>query len=258
MSGRTAVITGATGHLGRTIAETLAEIGFNLILVDLPKSDFLSLGNNLKKFPKIKIYNVLCDLEIEESRKKALKQISENHTNISCLVNNAAFVATSQLEGWLDPFEKQSIDTWRKALEVNLTSAFHFCQSLTPLLKISDGANIINITSIYGQYGPDWELYKDTKMGNPAAYASSKGGLCQLTKWLATTLSPKIRVNAISPGGIFRNQPESFIKKYEKKTPLKRMGFEEDFKGAIAFLSSDLSNYVTGHILNVDGGWGVW
>ena len=258
MDGRTAIVTGATGHLGRTISQTLAEIGCNLILVDLPMADFSILKKDLKKFPKIETHTIFCDLEVEQSRKKALKEITDNHININCLINNAAFVAASKLEGWLDPFENQSLDTWRKAFEVNLTSAFHLSQALMPLLKISEGSNIINITSIYGEYGPDWKLYENTNMGNPAAYASSKGGLSQLTRWLATTLAPDIRVNAISPGGIFRNQPVSFIKKYEKRTPLNRMGFEEDFKGAIAFLSSDLSSYVTGQILNIDGGWGVW
>ena len=149
MEGRTAVITGATGHLGRTITQTLAELGFDLILVDLPNSNFSVLNEFLRKFTKIKTQNVHCDLEFEESRNKALKEIIENNTKVNCLINNAAFVATSKLEGWLDPFEDQSIDTWRRAFEVNLTSAFHFSQALMPLLKISEGSNVINITSIY-------------------------------------------------------------------------------------------------------------
>ena len=118
--------------------------------------------------------------------------------------------------------------------------------------------NIINISSIYGVYAPDWNLYSGTLMSNPAGYSVSKGGLLQLTRWLATTIAPNVRVNAISPGGIFRNQPESFIKSYEGKTPLGRMATEDDFRGAVAYLASDLSKYVTGHNLLVDGGWGVW
>jgi len=95
-------------------------------------------------------------------------------------------------------------------------------------------------------------------MANPAAYAASKGGLLQLTRWLATTLAPKIRVNAISPGGIARNQPSSFVERYEARTPLGRMATEDDFRGAIAYLASDMSAYVTGQNLRVDGGWGSW
>ena len=95
-------------------------------------------------------------------------------------------------------------------------------------------------------------------MGNPAAYAVSKGGLIQLTRWLATTSAPDVRVNAISPGGIFRNQTEVFVKRYVNKIPLERMAIEDDFRGVIAFLGSDMSSYVTGQNLMIDGGWGAW
>ena len=95
-------------------------------------------------------------------------------------------------------------------------------------------------------------------MTNPAGYGASKGGLLQLTRYLATVFAPKIRVNAITPGGIWRGQPEIFVNRYEKRTPLGRMGMEEDFKGAVAYLASDLSTYVTGQNLVVDGGWTAW
>jgi NAD(P)-dependent dehydrogenase (short-subunit alcohol dehydrogenase family) len=177
---------------------------------------------------------------------------------LSILVNNAAFVGTSDLQGWAVPFESQTVETWRRALEVNLTAAFDLCRGLTPSLTASEGGAIINIGSIYGTFGPDWQLYEGTSMANPAAYAASKGGLIQLTRWLATTLAPAVRVNAISPGGIVRGQPQVFIDRYEERTPLGRMATEDDFRGAVAYLASDLSKYVTGHNLPVDGGWGVW
>lgn len=101
-------------------------------------------------------------------------------------------------------------------------------------------------------------LYDGTSMGNPAAYAASKGGLIQSTRWLSTVLAPEIRVNCVSPGGIWRNQPESFVRGYEARTPMQRMGTEEDMMGAIAFLASDLSLYVTGQHIAVDGGWSAW
>jgi len=143
-------------------------------------------------------------------------------------------------------------------MEINLTAVFELCQGFSPIMNISDGATILNIASIYGMYGPDLRLYEGLSMGSPAAYAASKGGLIQLTRWLSTTLSPKIRANAIAPGGLERGQPKEFIRKYESRTPLKRMATEEDFKGIVAFLSSDLSSYVTGQVINVDGGWGAW
>ena len=162
------------------------------------------------------------------------------------------------MKGWSEDFKSQSIETWRRALEVNLTASFELCQKLSPLMTASEGASIVNIGSIYGVFGPDWQLYENTTMANPAAYSASKGGLIQITKWLSTTLAPKIRVNAISPGGILRGQPIDFVRKYEDKIPLKRMASENDICGAIAFFASDLSAYVTGQNLMVDGGFGVW
>ena len=132
------------------------------------------------------------------------------------------------------------------------------CNSVLKSMKLNNYGKIVNVSSIYGMCGPDYSLYEGTKMGNPAAYAASKGGLIQLSRWMATTLAPDIRVNTISPGGVFRNQPKEFIKRYETKTPLGRMATEEDLKGAIIFLASNLSSYVTGHNLIVDGGWSSW
>jgi len=138
-----------------------------------------------------------------------------------------------------------------------LTAAFHLSRSLAPELRSSGKGCIINIASIYGEFGPDWSLYEGTAMGNPAAYAASKGGLLQLTRWLATTMAPDVRVNAISPGGIYRNQPDKFVSRYGRKTPMLRMANEEDFRGAVAYLATSMSSYVTGHTLKVDGGWNV-
>src|SRR5437870_1912890 len=114
------------------------------------------------------------------------------------------------------------------------------------------------IGSIYGVVGPDLALYEGTPLGNPAAYAASKGGLLQFTRWLATSLAPRVRVNMLSPGGVERGQAEQFRTRYVAKTPLARMATEEDFKGAVAYLASDLSAYVTGQNLIVDGGWTTW
>ena len=258
LKGRRVLITGATGGLGSVMAETLAELGADLILVDKPGADFALIVNKIKEFWRVQIWSYECDLEQIEQRLELFELIQKDHLFLNVLINNAAFVGASELKGWGATFEKQTIETWRRALEVNLSAPFHLCQALVPLLKNSEGANIINIGSIYGDYGPDWRLYEGTSMANPAAYGASKGGLMQLTRWLSTTLAPKIRVNAISPGGIFRNQSEVFVKRYEARTPLARMATENDFRGAVAFLASDMSGYMTGHNMKIDGGWGVW
>ena len=139
-----------------------------------------------------------------------------------------------------------------------MTAPFFLTQAAAPWLRKHKRGSVINIASIYAFLGPDMRLYDGTSMGNPAAYAASKGGLIQSTRWLSTVLAPEIRVNCVSPGGIWRNQPESFVRGYEARTPMQRMGTEEDMMGAIAFLASDLSLYVTGQHIAVDGGWSAW
>ena len=258
LKGRCALITGATGGLGRVMADTLAELGADLVLVDRPDSDFDSLSANLTERWGVKVDCQACDLEQQAQRTDLMASLKSSGQRLNILINSAAFVGTSDLHGWAVPFEQQTIETWRRALEVNLTAIFDLCQGLTPLLKAAEGASIINIASIYGIYGPDWSLYEGTNMSNPAAYGASKGGLIQFTRWLATTIAPCVRVNSISPGGVFRDQHEAFVQRYEAKTPLGRMATEDDFRGAIAYLASDLSKYVTGHNLAVDGGWGIW
>jgi len=258
LNGRRALITGAAGKIGYEIALTIAELGGDLILVDRPDSDYNSLKQKILDNWNVEIECISCDLESENSRVKLIETIINSNNRLDILINSAAFVGDSNLDGWIDNFSQQSIETWNRALAVNLTAVFHLSQGFTPLLKKNKNGSIINISSTYGLVAPDYSLYKDINMGNPAAYSASKGGLIQLTRWLSTTIAPEVRVNSISPGGVWRNQPSEFVKRYESKTPLGRMATEEDFKGAIAYLSTDLSGYVTGQNLVVDGGWTVW
>lgn len=258
MEGRRVLITGATGALGCVIADTVAELGADLLLVDRPGSDFSELCDALARHGKREISCLPCDLERQEERDALVEAVTGDGRGLNVLINNAAFVGTSGLQGWALPFEQQSVETWRRAMEVNLTAVFDLGKQLAAPMRACGNAVIINVGSIYGLLGPNWGLYEGTAMANPAAYAASKGGLIQLTRWLATTLAPHIRVNSVSPGGIFRNQPEAFVERYQAKTPLGRMATEDDFRGAFAYLASDLSKYVTGQDLVVDGGWTAW
>ena len=178
-----------------------------------------------------------------------------NKEKINILINNATF-KEKNLIGYASKFKTQNLKKWRSSLEINLTCAFHLSQGLHQNLTNSGKASIINISSIYGIYRPEWSIYKGTNIGNSSAYASAKGGLIQLTKWMSSTLAPQVRVNCVSPGGIFRNQPKKFVNSYQKKTLLGRMAKEEDLMGIIAYLASDASSYVTGQNIIVDGGWG--
>lgn len=258
LDGRRALITGASGGLGKVMASTLGELGADLVLVDCNDLDLATISASLVKQWGIKVDWRVCDLEKQAERSALITSLNRSDQGLNILINNAAFVGATNLDGWATPFEQQTVEAWKRALEVNLTAVFDLCQGLSPLLKFAEGSSIINIGSIYGSYGPDWRLYEGTAMSNPAAYAASKGGLIQFTRWLSTTISPMVRVNAISPGGIFRGQSESFVKRYEARTPLRRMATEDDFRGIVAYLASDLSKYVTGQNFAVDGGWGVW
>jgi len=258
LNGRRVLITGAAGRLGQVMADTLSELGASLVLVDLPASDIKNLSKKLVSRWGVKVETYYCDLEDNSQRSELIESIKNDEQKLNILINNAAFVGSSDLKGWSVPFEEQTLETWQRALQVNLTSVFDLSKGLSSKLSLSGHASIINIASIYGVLGPDYSLYEGTKMGNPAAYAASKGGLIQFTRWLSTTLAPSIRVNAISPGGIFSGQSDNFVKRYENKVPLERMGNEEDLKGIIAFLASDLSSYVTGQNIMIDGGWSAW
>tara|TARA_B100001059_G_C17816849_1_gene575799 strand:- start:682 stop:1485 length:804 start_codon:yes stop_codon:yes gene_type:complete len=258
LKGNIAFVTGANGNLGRVIAKTLAELGSDLILTDNISKNLINFSEKLKKHFHINSWVYKCNLELNKDRNNLIREIKKNHKKLDIIINNAAFVGTSDLSGWSVKFDKQSVDTWNRAIEVNLTAPFHLTQGLFKMLKKTKNGRIINISSIYGNYGPDWKIYKGTKMGNPAAYAASKGGLIQLTRWLSTTLAPDIRVNSISPGGILRNQSKKFLNNYKAKTPLQRMANEKDFIGVVTYLSTDMSKYTTGQNLIVDGGWGVW
>ena len=257
LKGRTALVTGAGGHIGSVISGSLAELGADLILLDRNMDSLQGVSDAISAKYDIRALSIQMDLE-HLDQYDVLAEVRGVSRELDILVNCAAFVGTDKLDGWNEPFERQSVATWRRALEVNLTAPFILTRSLLPLLAESAGASVINFSSIYGVCAPDYSIYEGLNMNNPAAYAASKGGLLQLTRWLATTLAPGIRVNAITPGGVERGQHHDFIDRYEAKTPLRRMATEEDLKGAVAYLASDLSRYVTGQNMIVDGGWSVW
>jgi NAD(P)-dependent dehydrogenase (short-subunit alcohol dehydrogenase family) len=258
LSGRVSVITGGAGHIGSAMAAALAEFGSDIVIIDMNQKACDDQIQRLKKEYSVEVISHCIDLTDEETLKSVPGQIVGKMDTLDILINCAALVGTTPLKGWVTPFSEQSADTWRSALEINLTVPFILTQACAEELKKSGNGSVINLGSLYGILGPDLRIYQSTEMGNPAAYAASKGGLLQLTRWMATVLAPDIRVNSISPGGIFRNQPQSFVEAFTSRTPLRRMGTEEDLKGATLFLASDLSKYITGQNLVVDGGWTVW
>jgi len=258
LEGRVALITGGAGHLGSSVSLALAELGASIAILDLSKEECDKAADRITGVYNVPTLPMSVDLADEEQIRSVPAAVMARFGKLDILFNCAALVGTSDLEGWAVDFADQTAETWRKALEVNLTSNFIMVQACADALSASGRGSVVNIGSTYGLVGPDMRLYDDTQLGNPAAYAASKGGVLQLTRWLATTLAPHIRVNTITMGGVWRDQPESFQARYIDRTPMKRMATEEDIKGAAAYLSSDLSAYVTGQNLVVDGGWTSW
>ena len=253
LSGRKILVTGAAGHLGRALCEYFVSDGATVFAVDLNEKGLASLELELKP-AEGSFFAFAADLSDEEQRAGLVAQVASQTESLDGAVFAAAFVGSSDLEGWAVDFAHQSVSTWRKALELNLTAPFHLTQLLEPLLSRGDGPSIVNIGSIYGSTGPDWSLYEGLDMSNPAAYAASKGGLIQLTRWLASTLAPGIRANMVSPGGISRGQDATFVERYSQKTPLARMATEHDIVGQVVYLLSGAASYVTGQNITIDGG----
>jgi NAD(P)-dependent dehydrogenase (short-subunit alcohol dehydrogenase family) len=254
LSGRIAVVTGGAGPLGSVLSSTLAELGARVVVVDLASADPSGVVTGLPGGDHVAIG---ADL----GGPAGIAQVVEEVSRIGAcdvLINNAALTGTANVAGYAVPFAEQSDEAFATALALNLTAPFSLTRQLAPLLKSAGRGSVINVSSIYGLVGPNMGLYEGTTMGNPAAYAASKGGIAQLTRYLSTVLAPDVRVNCIAPGGIARGQDPAFVQRYEKLTPLGRMATEDDFRGVTGWLASDASAYVTGQVIAVDGGWTAW
>jgi NAD(P)-dependent dehydrogenase (short-subunit alcohol dehydrogenase family) len=253
LSGRTAVVTGGAGPLGSELSEVLALAGARVVVVDLDPNRCAETVNGLPGAGHVAI-----PVDLLESG--GLTTVTDVVTELGAcdvLVNNAALTGTAGVSGYAVPFEQQTDEAFNAALNLNLMVPFSLTRRLAPLLRAGRGS-VINVSSIYGLVGPNLNLYQGTTMGNPAAYAASKGGVAQLTRYLATVLAPEVRVNAFAPGGIARGQDDQFVTRYEQLTPLGRMATEADFRGVVTWLASAASAYVTGQVIAVDGGWTAW
>ena len=205
-------ISGATGKVGKDLCSAFANLGANLIITDLKNRELNKLKKKIIKKYKIKIFSMAADLSKIKSRNKLIKAIKNKYKSVNFIINNAGFTGSLRnKKDWIGNINEQKLNIWNRALEVNLTSIFHICKELHKLQKKNDDYAIINVGSIYSDKGPDLDIYESTKMGSPAAYLSSKGGLLQLTRWLASNLAP-MRVNMVSPGGIYNKQPKTFLK----------------------------------------------
>jgi NAD(P)-dependent dehydrogenase (short-subunit alcohol dehydrogenase family) len=259
LSGRRALVTGGAGYIGLAVCETLLELGASVAITDIDPEACNERERVLSgQSGSGRVFSFPGDLGDESQVRGIVKAANERMGGLGIFVHCAGYVGTTSMPGWSVPFEQQSLEAFEAALRVNVGSAFVAVQAGREALEASGHGSVILVGSIYGIVGPDMSLYDGTAMGNPLGYAVSKGGLLQMARYLATVLAPGIRVNCVSPGGVERGQPQDFRDRYVARTPLNRMATEEDVKGAVAYLASDLSRYTTGQHLIVDGGFTAW
>ena len=232
------LVTGGSGLIGKSIIKDLTEDSYVPINIDITASE-----NSCEHFK--------CDITKEDEIEGVFKRVHEKYGRIDGLVNNAYPRKEAFGADFFDVQEKQLIEQ----LHFQLASYYLCCQKVLPYLQKSNGGSIVNISSIYGSVGNDFSLYENTKMNPPGVYNMVKGGINSLTNYLAAKFGKdQIRVNTISPGGIFDNQDQKFVEKYIQKVPLARMGNPDDISPVICFLMSDKSKYITGQNILVDGG----
>lgn len=263
---KVAIVTGGVGLIGAEFCKTLAEAGAAVAVVDLNASASQGIVDTLTKSG----YNavaVATDITKPDSVNAMVDKVISTFGRLDVLVNSAAldpkFDPTAAEKG-IAPgaFEDYPLSDWNAAMNVNLTGMFLVTQACVKQMLKNKKGSIINICSTYGLNGPDQKLYiKDGKRVayKPVYYTVTKAGVMGFTKYLAAYYAEtEIRVNALTPGGVYNNHEEYFVKNYSAKTILGRMAKKDEMNGALLFLASDASSYMTGNNLIVDGGWTAW
>ncbi len=253
LSGRVAVLTGGAGLLGFQMARALCDAGARVTLASRDEAKCRAAAERLKALGGEAV-GLAVDVTDPRDCDRLAREAAARWDRLDIWINNAA-----QVQGCAVPLEQQSPEDWKATLDACLNSVFYGAQAAARIMQAQKRGVIVNIASIYGLVSPDPRIYGDSGINSPPQYAAAKGGVVQLTRYLAVHLAPHhIRVNALSPGGFFDGHDPDFLANYNARTPLGRMGSETDLMGALVFLASDASAYVTGHNLVVDGGWTAW
>ena len=259
---KVAVVTGALGLIGKNHCRALAEAGANVIVCDLNESECADFAASLS----VLSLGISADITNKKSIEQLRDEVISNYGKIDILVNNAAI--NDKFEDPLSAldeskFENYPLEMFKKSLDVNIVGMFLCSQVIGSEMAKAGYGSIINLASTYGVVAPDQSIYKNENgeqtFYKSAAYPVTKGAVISFTRFLAAYWGNKgVRVNTLSPGGVRDNQEEFFVKNYSAKTPLGRMAQPNDYKGALVFLASDASSYMTGANLVVDGGWTAW
>ena len=258
LSSKIVVITGGAGILGSRISSALVSCGARVAIVDRDGERAAAVANAIAQPEKIRGY---CgDTTNSEDLRELMCRIEVELGVVNVLVNNIA----TKTKNMFEPFESFPLEEWNQVMNVNTTGAMLACQVFGSAMAQRGDGSIITTLSIYGIVGPDQRIYQGAvyegrAINSPAVYSASKAALLGLTRYLATYWGHRgIRVNAITPGGVFSGQNEQFVARYSERVPLGRMANRNEMSGAVVYLASDEASYVTGHNLIVDGGLTVW
>ena len=267
LDNRVAVITGGGGLLGVQHAEAIAEAGGIPVLWDINEELAVNEAERIQEIHKTSCIGMKVDITSLDSVRKGMSDVLSSLSCIDILINNAANdpkVKRDQGDTW-SRYENFSLEMWNQDIAVGLTGAFFCCQAIGTYMAQNKGGVILNIASDLSVISPDQRLYRKAGIADeqqsvkPVTYSVVKHGLVGLTKYLSTYWVDKnVRVNAISPGGVYTNQPEEFVKKLTKLIPMGHMANVDEYKAAVIFMCSDASSYMTGQNVSIDGGRTVW
>ena len=257
LTDKTVILTGAAGYLAGNYADGLSQSGANVVLADINYQGCKKLEHKIREKYDVDPLSVKLDLTQSKSINNLVSKITKKYSDIDVLINNAAYQGTPKIR--TAGFENLTLETWNEAISVNLTGIFLLSQQIGKIMKNQKFGNIINISSIYGIVGADQRIYGKSGQNSAVFYAATKGAVLNLTRYLASFWNRTgIRVNTFSPGGVENKQDKNFVKNYSKKTMIGRMARNDEYVGALIFLASDASLYMTGSNLIIDGGWTAW
>ena len=258
LTGKVAFITGGAGLLASEHALALNEYGAKVILADINLDKANEILLNLKEQDCDADF-IKCDVTSKESWEVAMQYVLDKYQKIDILINNAGFTNQSKSKNFDASFENFPLEDWNAIMNVNLTGAFLGCQVIGNQMLKQQSGSIINIASLYGVVSPNHKMYPGTGISQPVAYSVSKHGVIALTKYLATLWAEKgIRVNSLTPGGIWNGHDGLFLERFKNLNPIGRMSDKSELRGGIVFLASEASSHVVGHNLIIDGGWTAW
>jgi NAD(P)-dependent dehydrogenase (short-subunit alcohol dehydrogenase family) len=263
LTDRVAVVTGAAGILGQVFCAALADHGALVAAVDVDESGAMALAEELSARHRTTVIGIGCDVA-DPASVSAMADEVEQRLGVPHVLHNNAATKTSDLEAFFAPVEELTLETWREAMSVNLDGMFLVAQRIGARMAAQGRGSIVQTASIYGMAGPDQRIYDGSwylgqRISTPAMYSASKAGVVGLTRHLATHWAGSgLRVNALVPGGVASGQNDEFARRYSERVPMGRMADADELAGALVFLASDASAYVTGETLAVDGGLLAW